>query len=518
MNFSSVLVPINSNKLHGLFQLNLVKKISLLFIELIIYEIKFNSNELIPTIMKSVIDSCNSNPNNKLIFNSVDTEIIYKKEFNYEGIEKLNKSFIKIINTATREGKQIISFNSNVELELKYLRRLQRFTGSVINNYNILNDIISYVIKIPEIKNETPNELIIKKNEEKKENLIIKNDEFKDSNIQKILEFLLITPQFLGYLIHLILNYYQFYDDAKIEENKFISGNIFPAILSYNKSYLLILIKSLEKVKLDKINLVLKNILDFTQLKKAEFKSIHIKCILFILFIYCVRHMTESGDDWLINKLDIMIYDPEVQTKILNKYCKLISKNHFEFEINKNNIEFDNTLFNTKEISEKYNYLKIIDQEDFINTVYDKTKIKKQSSIPIGFYTLLDITKKINSDNITNSLLNYRNKKILTEIFDYFLKYIDNPISIKIISQNFKFINIVKYFDILKTILNDINLPKNKINTYYYYQLIKNNTSEDIPYMAIMIIIYQIIIPYMYYYYGVTEFEDVFLYTYKLNN
>lgn len=552
MIFSSLVLPLDQINFKGLFNVNIIKKINSLSMIIEIIQIKVPNDDVIKTIMDSIYNCIDNNPFDiNTILNTVSTEVVSHKELNYSDVEILYENISKILKKSIAESKENISFrqrssNISIILSIKYTKRLIRYLHSYLENFHLFNDLIRYInITVTnENKNkieDTPlfNNIISDKKpdyleselENSQEN--IENNDIKDKIFKDIFNFLILDPQCCGYLVKLIINYYQYYsENTIIDNNKVVSIPIFPSVVSYNKSFLITLFESLNSTTIEKSNLIIKNIIKYFEKNINDIKSLHIKCLLFILFIYCIRHINELNKIWVLNNLDKIILNPAAQSKILNTYCNKIIKTDLIFEIKNEYNYCDSDKTNIDEIYNKYSYLKNIDQEECINKIYNEIEhVNIDENINIGYKTILDVNlllklNETDNENLIdiklpkykNFLLYYskddENNKIITECFKYFMKYCLNPISIK----NYNNI-LVNYYDILKEkILNDINFNKNIINTYDYYLILKQYLSEKTPYSVILLIIYQIIIPYMYYYFDITKFEDTFLFIYKLNN
>lgn len=396
------------------------------------------------------------------------------------------------------------------------------------------------------IDNKTTDNSTNDESDENTSQTLVKDpDEITDSYFKDIVDFLILDPQTIGYLIQLIMNYYIYYPDSSLIDE---SGNdkiiikslpIFPNIISINKTFILTLFDSLESTSLSKSNLIIKNVIKYLEKNKSVIKHIHIKCLIYILFIYSIRHILEINKNWIINNLDNIIYNVDIQNKILNTYISKIINTNIIIQLTSDLSNYHESIESESlidEISSKYKYLSNINQEEFANKIYEEYSNTPEKNIiddfNIGLHSVLDITKIImsNSDSDDNQLieiklprtknilLNYEydqeNNKIITKEFKYFLKYCTNPITIKVMESKLIF----KYFDVLKDkILNDTNIKKESINTYYYYKLLQKHLPNETPFYVYLLLIFKIIVPYMYYYYGSTIFEDTFLFTYKLN-
>ena len=582
MIYSSLILPLDYNNFKGLFTVNISKKINNLIVVLDVVRIKFTDDSVSETIMNTIHELIDSNPPDiKSVLNTVNTESIIYQEMNYGQVEK----FYDIISNIFRKYQigndfsKYIPFSNKsskitIYIQVLYVRRLLRYLRSYLDNYQFFTDIIRYIntqisgnnkVKSDELftnylnpssQQSTGKNLIDNKttdnstNDESDENtsqtLIKDSGEITDSYFKDIVDFLILDPQTIGYLIQLIMNYYIYYPDSSLIDE---SGNdkiiikslpIFPNIISINRTFILTLFDSLESTSLSKSNLIIKNVIKYLEKNKSTINHIHIKCLIYVLFIYSIRHILEINKNWIINNLDNIIYNVDIQNKILNTYISKIIDTEIviqltsEFSDYHESVESDSLI---DEISSKYKYLVSINQEEFANKIFEEYSNTPSKNIiddfNIGLHSILDITKIIKSNSTTtddnqlidiklprtkNILLNYEydqeNNKIITKEFKYFLKYCTNPITIKVMESNLIF----KYFDVLKDkILNDTNIKKESINTYYYYKLLQKHLPNETPFYVYLLLIFKIMVPYMYYYYGSTIFEDTFLFTSKLD-
>lgn len=581
MIYSSLILPLDYNNFKGLFTVNISKKINNLIVVLDVVRIKFTDDSVSETIMNTIHELIDSNPPDiKSVLNTVNTESIIYQEMNYGQVEK----FYDVISNIFRKYQsgndfsKYIPFSNKsskikIYIQVLYVRRLLRYLRSYLDNYQFFTDIIRYINtqisgknKVqsdelfanylnPSSQQSTDTNLNNNKNSDNSQDnrldktdsqtLVKDPDEITDSYFKDIVDFLVLDPQTIGYLIQLIMNYYIYYPDSSLIDE---SGNdkiiikslpIFPNIISINKTFILTLFDSLESTSLSKSNLIIKNVIKYLEKNKSIINHIHIKCLIYVLFIYSIRHILEINKNWIINNLDNIIYNVDIQNKILNTYISKIINTNIIIQLTSDLSNYHESIESESlinEISSKYKYLSNINQEEFANKVYEEYSNTPEKNITddfnIGLHSVLDITKIIesNSDSDDNQLieiklprtknilLNYEydqeNNKIITKEFKYFLKYCTNPIAIKVMESNLIF----KYFDVLKDkILNDTNIKKESINTYYYYKLLQKHLPNETPFYVYLLLIFKIIVPYMYYYYGSTIFEDTFLFTYKLN-
>lgn len=559
MNFSSLIIPIN-NKSKGIFKFYIQNQFNNLELIIELHKILFNIDdiELINTVMKSITDKCDVNPlNNEDIFNSISTKIIIKKNLNYYQIEEIISNLDFIQNYSDLNEKiQLPSnlFGIKVTISVRDVKRIQRYINSFLFNYSILLDTIRYVDNQINNQINKPSGLFDNINNENCTNAKATlsscsapraaSDSTSNSvedavaikigktMVDEILEFLIVSPHLQSYLIHLICNYYRYFKISEInkKEDKNIIlcfGNIFQNDLSINKPYILGLIESIQKVSLEKINLLTKNLIKYIFTVSNEIQPLQIQACVYILFFYSLRHILETHESWVKDNIENIFSNCKNQEKILNKYITKISDYPIKF-VFKPEKEIENQEYNIDEISTKYNYLKELDQEKFADYVFDETsKGHTDDSFEIGIKNILNVDKLIDyktlkSDLIENkvlqnlnSLIYYQrkpeNKKIITDTFKHFLKFIDNPVYITTIKNSIIPNNILNSFEMLKNILNDKNFNNTEINTFQYYKILKKFFPNDFQFTNYLYIIYQIIIPYMYYFYNISEFEDCFL-------
>ena len=536
------MIPID-NKVKGLLRFSIEQKIKLLELKVELHRLMFDLNDvkLVNTIMKGLIERIDQNPlNNDSIFSSINSKIIKQFNYNYYQLEDLSNKF-KFINEYDDLNEEIDFpgdiFKCKMRLFVRDIKRMQRFINSFLFNYPIILDTLRFVEKrtsglvLPAAESEGLFNEPVKTAVEKEEETLVENNE--RTLIDEILEFLIISTPLLSYLIHLILNYYRFFNISKINktDNKLtISLNgIVPNELYINKAYLLGLISSLEKVSLDIVNLHTKNLVKFIYNYSEKLSNIELCCCNYILLFFCIRHLLETHKNWLNNNLEEVFCNSNSQIKLLNKYIPKISGLPIEYQY----CEKEEKLTDVQKISEQYKYMKSIDQEKFAEFVFNDLDQPPNSAagINIGLRNVLDLDTLFQNKEQTSefidqqqknliSLLSYQKNedKVITNAFSLFLKYIENPVVLVTEKDKVHQLpnNVVNCFEKLKSLLNDNNFKKENINTQYYYEKLMKILPEDFQFSNTLYIIYQIIIPYMYYFYDVKMFEDVFLTTYKI--
>lgn len=562
MLFSSFTVPIYKT-FSGLFIISINKELNTLEMVADIYRFKFSDQMTLESIMKNVASSCDNNPGSGIdLIDKLPCEKILSRKMNYSGIENFAGNISKCANNVQNEGKTDLHFCKvnkvdEIILTLKNARRLYRFVNSYLNSYSIINDLINFVIstrgqniepkEIVEdiVKNdivtndtvELVDEEISNSDSNNNEPEVVVTPEISDELLRSLLELLILDPQCVGYLSNLICNYYRYYDDATItkdESGKYTikSSLVLPGLVTYNKAFIISLIQSLNNTELSKANLVLKNLARLIESNYEKMNSIHIKTALFIMFIYGVRHINETNSLQFIKSLDKFILNPEMQSRALNKYLPKLCGIPIQFELNNDLNDFNDLKYNTDEISKKYSFLRGIDQSEFIQKVFSEVKDLEPVDMVNGYHTILDINHLIDPPNFGNSplveikipqfkdkLLYYsrskKDSKIITETFELFINYLNNPLSLKNNKEGLSYI--VKYFDVLSTkVFNDVNFRKDMNNTYQYYLILEKYLDRRTDMSTFLFLIYQLVIPYMYYYYDITLYEDTFLMPYKI--
>ena len=544
LEFSSLMIPID-NKTKGLVRISVEQKIKMLELKVELHKLMFDLSDvkLVNTIMKGIIERCDQNPlNNDSIFGTISSKILKSLTYNYYQLEDLSEKF-KFVNEYGDLNEEIEFpgeiFGLKMKLFVRDIKRMQRFINSFLFNYPIILDTLRFVENKasslqPAAENKSLFEEPVKTAAE--ENELIEPEE--RSLIDEILEFLIISPQLLSYLIHLILNYYRFFrisSSELSEKNLSIKLNsIVPCELSVNRSYLYGLIKSLENVSLDTVNLHTKNLAKFMYNYSEKLGNIELCCCNFILFFFSIRHLIETHKSWLEKNVDEVFLNVDGQIRMLNKYIPKISG--IPVKYGKCDKEEDNSpAAEIRRISEKYSYMKSMDQEKFAEFVFEDVgkDSKTAAGINIGIKNILDVDSLSRStENFSefidrqnksklNSIISYQrteDNKITTNAFSMFLKYLENPVVLVTEKDKTSLIpnNVLNCFEKLKGFLNDTNFRKEDINTQHYYEKLTKILPDDFQFPNALYIIFQIIVPYMNWFHNVKLFEDVFLTSYKI--
>lgn len=528
----------------GLIRLSIENRLNrVLELEVQVHQLMFDLNDvnLVKTLMKSIVDRCDVNPlNNDEIFNSISSKIVIKKNFNYYQLEELS-SKLRFINQMS-DLKEVIRFPPEIfevglRLVVRDIRRIQRYVDSFLFNYQMILDTVRYVNLrisedvIPTAENDKlfslppVNQSIAKipaaeNDKTLSEEIIVPQEK---TRIDQILEYLIASPPLFSYLVHLIFNYFRFFRLSSFEkttDNKFEIKlmNLFPHDFTINKMYLQGLIESLGKTSLENVNLFIKSLSQFLIGNHEEFNQIEIQCSIFVLFFYSLRHLLDTKKNWVYSHTDLLFSNCEIQCRLLNKYVPLITGMPIVFKRSKEKVLTPEET-RLEEISNKYLYMKELDQNQFAEFVY--SELKEESDIPpkmqisLGFKNLVNIEKMIDKKEATEtemidlpktsnsavSILNYqkrKNPKILTETFDLFMRFLENPIVLVTEKNHSIPANIINLFEKMKHFLNDTNLKKENVSTLQYYHKLLPILPDDLHFDMIIFLIFQLIIPLIY--------------------
>ncbi len=511
-----------------------------------LYQINFTStsDDMNNQIMESITKKCNDDPFMDNIFNSVNVQRRKEIIYTFQQLEELDlylQCIDKFDKDVAPQNLNLIGFK--VILNIAQMRRMRRFVYSFLWNYNIINDTLNYFVDTvdkaqkPKISEEKITDQVLK---DKPEINTLEIKTTKNSLIEEILKFN-ILPQVSSHLIHLILNYYRYYDDVDLEYNNdcihIKSPSIFTSTGIYNINYMRGLCNSIKKLSIDNVTLVTKNIISFIKNREKELDSIHIKILIYILMINYIRYAFDTHNEWMEQNIEKLITTPSIQTNMMNNFTKkIVGENIINFNIFQpvgDNFETD--VMDDKDlsiISNKFKHLISVSQDEFAELVF-KDLERNEEVADINFQTtsktIIDINKFLLDDSagaaenslidknkypIDYHLLKYKigNDKIISSTYDALLNYIKSPSSILMLGDKIPNV-VVKLFDILKDVLSDKYLNENIISTFEYYKILRQTIPnfKEIEFTHILFIIYQLIIPYMYDVFNITLFEDFFI-------
>ncbi len=533
MELSSLLIPVDYPDFKGIIKMGIEKDYHTLHLSLEAHQIIFDSGspEMTRQIMDSINKKCFNDPMSaESIFNGIGTDLKQQKKFNYPELEQLDMDLSFADNLPLEGDSMEVDFSIfKVKLLPRHIKRLRRFVRAFLFNFSIINDTIRHFVKQQsgEVLKEKPkivNQILKIKKE-------IMNVEVKeDSLMTRILQFS-IKPQVTSYLIHLIMSYYQYYNDVTIKEEnmKIYVPKIFTPGNTYNKSYMLGLFNSIINISLESATRIIQESIQFIEKNHTELSSIHLKTLTYVIFIAAMRLLYKNYYQWFLNNINKVVTNKIVQQNILNTHIKTVCPNtEISFVIiNAFTEDFDDSVDEDiiNQLSKNYDYLRGVSQEDFANIVFNKSDNPiTHNEYIITSKTILDINmfikSKINNNNILVDknkypvdyyLLQYNDGNIISKAYYHLLNYIKDPSTVLMINDTPQ--TVVKSFDILKDVLSDKYIKPDNISTYNYYIILKDilPNFKEIDFTHILYMIYQVIIPYQYDINNVSIFEDCFL-------
>lgn len=515
----------NNKIFNGIVKTSYFKDINQFLFKIQIYEIKVDDK-----LILSIKNKINENQFNDSIFKKINT-VLYN-EFNLDSknaekyLDFLTKNIEFIYNKLENKSDDVVYiwniFNKfKFPLVIKDIKYFKKDLQTFVDNYALIESL--YKLQIEKTNNQLVNNQEIINKEKKEEISTNSNDNF---NILDILHEYIDNEFIKISLINNIFNYYKYINIKEFEyfniEDNIININIpnlFYDCINNNNDNLKNIILLSDENKYDQIVYYFKKIinliLDYNKEKQSFIELI--SCI-YLLLIYSLYITHKLNPDFFNNKFYEVIISSNNQSKLINHYIKKIHNDNLR--INILDYENFNNRINNEELSnliDKYKYLKNINNDEFINNILkDKNKDDINHNININKQKILDISNIINSNNNSNLLLNYalNNKDVLeTDLYKLLIQYLNNKYLVIENIQDYKTECIKKIFPILEVNLNHNTFDIKNINTLNYYNILLNiiPDSKNIDSNIILIIIFQIIIPYYYNTYNIHTFYDCLL-------
>ena len=518
LSCNTLFVKLNNNQ-YGILRLGLIKTLENIDLQINYYKIKSKDKDQLKIFYNNICE----NPVNRNLINMISNELICTKNFNFIESKKLCQRIHKgeLINNQYYkinffEGLTIPIYNGQV-------RTIKSFVKSYIDNYNIIESILR--LSITNSKPITNSKSIVINN---------KSEKTKNS-FEKIYDLALV-PIIRGELINNI-----FINNSKINtENCNIKENIIniPNLLNnIDSNYLTNLLEYISKMKEIDQNL-------FTLIQmlfNKEITALEIYSISYLILIFSISKFLSKFYDYTLSNITNIIIDDYIQQSVYNTLFNQFEmfrkfQNKITFKVNPCKKQDKNELL-IKNLSEKYSYLRNIDEEKFIDIVFNNIK-KKSNDEPqpllnrVKILNISDILKnKINYNsslvsytfnsliepNYNNTLYNlldyrfFKENKIISYPFLKIYEYQTNPeiiLSIKNIPNV-----IIKLFDFLsKNILIKSVIQKDNVSTIKYFEILIKHLPQanKLSNINLMFIIFQIIIPFSFFSYGNDCFQDFF--------
>ena len=386
-------------------------------------------------------------------------------------------------------------------------------------------------LRMVSISNEKPPE-VVKVCNYKKENITQPQPEPQNQQLPKddsnLLFQLCVNDKLKQLLIFQILNYYMFLplDEISTKNNIIYIPNLFSSVL-FNKIYNSSLLFTLTNTNINDLKIVISKILK--NLKDDKLDKVVVMGLTFLLYFYLLRLIYDTHTSYVLNNLDDIFKDRTIQEKLLNSQINIYFK-EISIQFNVTDIKLDNIVsVNIDKLSEKYNYLKIVNQEDFTDKIFEN--IDKKESVPINQHSILDLNNlkyckidlttlpifgKDDIDNSTQLLLEYekvdnRLETYCLKIFNIFINDSNKFYLLKDKNSISLPVTILNLFPKIADILKTINTKQKLDSTLTYYNLLIDELSDDFLPSTLIYIIFQLMIPYMYNNYNINIFDDCLL-------
>lgn len=371
------------------------------------------------------------------------------------------------------------------------------------------------------------------------------------------------NPNIRNLAIHYALNYYQYVsaETVSIDINENIinvkTPNILPFALNMDKDFFYDNMVSSNSIPLSTITtyagkLIRKVI--FEDLEKYSKHPIYLMMFNLIMLVYSIRYLVELYANTFDTKFEaILSNEDDFQQRIIKHYSNSFLKENiaphengnvyeFNFEITKFNL-YDQWDIKEDEviskISEKESHIIPVSHEVFIENVFkrlDEDEVEDKPSFRLSNKKIIDLTRLIKQDqqirpstfidpdneldpiyneelDLTNYLRYIKDdNNMITTAFKHINKYSQEPSSVSFIKNFPK--EILNLFPVIsKDILVPEKLSENLDSTFDYYKIVIDNLPrpETIRFSSVLFIVFQIIIPYYYYFYKKTHFNDCFL-------
>jgi len=445
--------------------------------------------------------------------------------YNVESYLPILKNMIIQIQDTNRYN--IILYNQlQVILTKVELIRIYNDLESFYKNHMLLETCLRMVV-VSDEKEKIPE--VVKVCNYKKENIVDTTSKPKDNS--NLLFQLCVSDKLKQLLIFQLLNYYMFLplDKIKIENDIVYIPNLFSSVL-FNKQYNSSLLFSLVDVDVNDLKIVISKILK--NLKDNKLDNVMIIGVSFLLYFYILRLVYDTHTSYILNNLEEVFKDNVIQEKLLNSqiniYFKEITIQFDITNINLGSIELDNI----DELSKKYNYLKIVDQEDFTDKIFNTINDNK-GVLKVNNYTVLDLdnlkyckidlddldifnTSDIAANQSPQLLLQYQKKdnQLRTYCLDMFDVFINDSHKFYLLKSKNSInlpVTVLNLFPELSSILKTINKHAKLDNTLTYYDLLIKELFDAFLPSTLLYIIFQLFVPYMYNNYAIYVFNDCLL-------
>ena len=564
MEINNMHVFVSNYSFTGVVKTSLVKDFHLLKLKMEFFRILSNDNKLISMVSKS----CKDDPRNDKVLNLVSTKVDYEKIFTFYDAEAF-RNYLHFITARPflddQNNKQLwtIEFrfkedvhNYKILLSTNEVLRIYNAIDSYYSLYFVLDFIVKEhnILEPEKVEEKKITEYIPVKKEEKIPEFV----EIKErSTVDDIFE-LCASNTIKSSLIHYTTNYFKFFsseycniitNDQK-NQVKIVCPILMPGRFNIDENYFKSLIVT-SNLHLDSVTFTIKKILSLLLQNYDKYNNpLHLMMISYLLFVYMLIFIYNVNRDIFRDHFTKFICVPEMQKHLImslirSNFVDYHNKVFFEFvTVNPQTIINEQTTKDISKFSESYRHLLPISQDQFADTVFNN--IDKHKNFPVDFKInnkkIIDIKplfeEKLKKQTIQTKLFDYEktldvteglfNKysfldyektngnKVITKSYKYLLDYIQNPSSLLLLDEKKEGIpkEVINLFDLLsKSVLNTEKLGKDNISTVNFYNILVDALphSEAFTHLTLLYVVFQIIVPYYYDVYNVTQFQDVFL-------
>ena len=547
MELSILHIYIESGTYCGVLKFSIQREFHNLCIKLEAFKINTNARETIDIFKHNLT----SDPNNPNIINIIPTKMVLKETYQLAECEKLLDYLSNIPKLFGNTQDVRIEFSKNLtcNVSMTQVKRIYNFFKSFVTNFAMIDSIYLIYINILKINSggdlkEQPKASLpdlAPKQELKLETPIIEtNIQIQKQLIETILNNYTINSTLLSFIVNHIFNHLQYItNNIKIDKinNTINISDLFNSIYLTNIEYTIDCFNTILDNKYDEIitfnqkkvlELII-SIFDKETLSKED--NLNLIILFFIFYIYQYRFIVLKYPEYEIDNY----FKIETQQSGINYFIKNLSPSKILNIIVSS--QDDNTIQDEsliQEISDKYKHLIPISQEDFLELAlkdYNSqlNNISQIQNFSVTQKKIIDISKLIsieklldknlkNPSSLVNTsiysdrsgLLNYT-PDIITQVYKYFKDYLSNPESVTSVTNIPK--AVISLFDFFSRNMQSLFKDKSITSTFEYYKILYINlpAPKSYSHYTYLYIIFNLIIPYYYDTYQVSEFTDIFI-------
>ena len=466
----------DQNKLPFIFKMEVYMRTDVLFL-------KFSVHNIINKDRTSNLrTSFDINPNDSKLFESVQTNKSIEIEYNQNQITKVYYDLEKEINNSNSsddkifvklEQYKIIFYKTNAQLILSFIKQY-------IDNYDFIK------LKILE-GNKTEVEQLSQRNvkisSDKIDDIFFKNNIIKFYIFKKIHENNSLNFSNKNYILELPFIY------------KFID---------YDLNFILTTLEITKDDGIELIKLIIKEIIYYlnTSMDDEE-KSFNLQVLINLSFIYYLKITNVEIIDDLNEQKFIQTVNSYLK-KILDKYYNTTDYSKNNLSISIKNVNTD--VKNIESLLDKYNYLKNINKNLFIDNIIKDNSNKKTQNIILNNPSPINIDNYFLYNHIESTI--YSNKIITKEYFDFIKLNKSDTYNNDICPLiKFNFNNIVDNY--IPKLVENIDDIKKYPSLLFIYDILFEQS--NLTFLEEYDILLKFVIPYLYDNYEICVFINHFL-------